>query len=156
MSDTNTLDLHEHTWAEALEAFIEFYNSSVQRAGGNPVGSLDVVHGYGSTGEGGILRSRLRGFLQRHEDCLEFRLGESVDGSKGHTSVIPLKMLPDTHDLLVEQVWDFCAIPKSQSKITGRFRRHGDREVLKAVRYLELQHRLELIQKGVHALYKAV
>ena len=149
---SHELDLHGQTWSETLATFVEFYNDAVQKG----AGSLDIVHGYGSTGEGGILRSRLRGFLQRHEDCLEFRLGESVDGSKGHTSVIPLKMLPDTHDLLVEQVWDFCAIPKSQSKITGRFRRHGDREVLKAVRYLELQHRLELIQKGVHALYKAV
>ena len=53
------------------------------------MGSLDVVHGYGSTGEGGVIRGRLRGFLERHNDCLEFRPGENVDGNQGHTIVIP-------------------------------------------------------------------
>ena len=103
-----------------------------------------------------FFRSRLRGFLQRHENCLEFRLGEKVDGNQGHTIVIPMKVLPDTRDLLIEQVWEFCATPKTPSKITGKFRRHGDREVLQAIRILEQQRRLEVTQKGSHKLYRAV
>ena len=100
MTHPTSLDLHGHTWAEALEAFIEFYNGSFQGPENTPVGRLEIVHGYGSTGEGGVLRSRLRGFLHRHEDCLEFRLGEDLDSNKGHTIVIPIKPLPDRFNLL--------------------------------------------------------
>ncbi len=152
MSDTNTLDLHGQTWLEALETFLEFYNNTIQRADNKPVATLEVVHGYGSTGEGGVLRSRLRGFLQRHEDYLQFRL----DGNPGHTMVIPLKLLPDTKNMLAEKVWDYCANAKSLSKITGRFRRSGHPEVMDAIRTLELQRRLKAVQKGTLKLYKSV
>lgn len=156
MSDANTLDMHGQTWVEALESFVEFYNGSVQRANGKAVGSLDIVHGYGSTGEGGVLKSRLRGFLQRHGNCLEFQLGEDVDGNQGHTIIMPQKMLPDTHELLAEKVWVYCASPKSISKITGKFRWHGDRDVLAAVQMLGTQHRLEVEYKRTLKQYRAV
>lgn len=63
-ADARTIDLHGLTWTEAQAAFIEFYNGAVRQAGGK-AGSLNVVHGYGSTGTGGVLRTRLRGFLER-------------------------------------------------------------------------------------------
>ena len=58
------LDLHGLTWAEAEASFIEFYNQTVRQADKDAV-RLDVVHGYGSTGTGGVLLTRLRGFLGR-------------------------------------------------------------------------------------------
>ena len=64
-ANARTLDLHGLTWTEAQAAFIDFYNGAVRQASGNAGSRLDVVHGYGSTGTGGVLRTRLRGFLER-------------------------------------------------------------------------------------------
>jgi hypothetical protein len=146
------LDLHGQTWSEALAAFVEFYNDAVQEG----AGSLDVVHGYGSTGEGGVLRTRLRAFLQRYEEHLEFRPGEAVDGNQGHTIVVPLQPLPSTEDALAEQVWAYCERAKGRSKIIGKFRRHGEPRVIEAIRALERQKRLRTVNKGRVKSYEAV
>ena len=85
----NELDLHGRTWSEALQEFIAFYNQSLGRAV-NPTGvQLSVIHGYGSTGAGGVVRRRLRAFLERHADRLEFIPGEKLDGNQGYTLVKP-------------------------------------------------------------------
>jgi DNA-nicking Smr family endonuclease len=77
------LDMHGDAWAEAQANFVEFYNQHAKA--GSASGRfprLDVVHGYGSTGVGGVLRSRFRGFLDRHSPKhLEYVPGESVDGN---------------------------------------------------------------------------
>lgn len=152
---SRTLDLHGLTWAEAQASFIEFYNGVVRRVGGN-AGRLDVVHGYGSTGTGGVLRSRLRGFLERNRSYLEFKPGEEVDGNLGHTIVVPLKQLPHLGEQLMEEIWAYCERPRIKSKITGKFRRHGTDEVLRAIRVLEKQHRLRTVTHGGHRLYQAL
>ena len=104
--DLRVLDLHGLTWAEAEVSFIEFYNQTVRPAGRAAV-RLDVVHGYGSSGIGGVLVTRLRGFLGRYESCLEFKAGERLDGNPGHTIVVPLKPLPSLRDQLSQDIWDF-------------------------------------------------
>lgn len=152
MPDNRTLDLHGLIWDEALAAFVAFYNDARRQSGGK----LDVVHGYGSTGTGGVLRQRLRAFLQKNNDRLEFFPGEQVDGNPGHTVIVPLKPLPSASDTLAEQVWSYCASPKSLEKITGEFRKFGQPEVLRAVRELEGQRRLRTVVKGAHKLYQAV
>ena len=152
--DARTLDLHGLTWTEAQAAFIDFYNGAVHQAGGNPA-RMDVVHGYGSTGTGGVLRSRLRGFLEQHESCLEFRLGENVDGNQGHTIVVPLKPLPSLGEQLAEEIWAYCERPRAQSKIIGKFRRRGATEVLRAIKVLEKQQRLRALTRGKLRLYEA-
>ena len=153
-ADARTLDLHGLTWTEAQAAFIDFYNGAVGRAGGN-AGRLDVVHGYGSTGTGGVLRTRLQGFLERHKPCLEFQPGENVDGNRGHTIVVPLKPLPSLGEQLVEEIWAYCERPRAQSKIIGKFRRHGETEVLRALKVLEKQQRLNALTHGALRLYQA-
>ena len=150
------LDLHGQTWSEALAAFVEFYNAAVQETGGHGAGSLDIVHGYGSTGPGGVLRTRLRAFLQRHEDRLEFMPGESIDGNQGHTIVVPMQPVPSTEDALAEQVWAYCERAKGRSKIIGKFRRHGEPRVIEAIRALEQQKRLRTVNKGRVKSYEAV
>ena len=92
-----SLDLHGLTWAEAEASFIEFYNQAFREVG-KDVARLDVVHGYGSSGIGGVLVTRLRRFLGRYESCLEFKAGERLDGNPGHTIVVPLKPLPSLRD----------------------------------------------------------
>ena len=154
-SNLRILDLHGLTWAEAEATFIEFYNQTLRQAGKNSVG-LDVVHGYGSTGTGGVLLTRLRGFLGRYESCLDFQTGEKVDGNPGHTIVVPLKPLPSLLDQLSQDIWDFCDRPRSRSKIIGKFRRHGQTAVLSTIKTLEKQKRLRPSNQGAHKLYQAV
>ena len=154
-SNLRILDLHGLTWAEAETSFIELYNQTLRQAGKDAVG-LDVVHGYGSTGTGGVLLSRLRGFLGRYESCLDFQTGEKVDGNPGHTIVVPLKPLPSLRDQLSQDIWDFCDRPRSQSKIIGKFRRHGETAVLSSIKALEKQKRLRPSNQGAHKLYQAV
>lgn len=156
-TDAHTLDLHGLTWSEAQAAFIEFYNSAVRQAGGKATSRLDVVHGYGSTGTGGVLRTRLRGFLERQSSCLEFVPGENMDGNRGHTIVVPLKPLVSLGEQLEEEIWAYCVQPRTLSKITGKFRRHGDPEVLHAIHALEKQQRVRAVrEKGALRLYQAV
>ena len=73
--DTLDLDLHGKTWPEALQEFVDAYNKAVQ-PGGHTCRLLRVVHGYGSTGSGGVLRTRFRRFFESHQDRLEFTPGE--------------------------------------------------------------------------------
>ena len=154
-SDLHILDLHGLTWAEAEASFIEFYNQTLRQAGKDAV-RLDIVHGYGSTGTGGVLLTRLRGFLGRNESCLDFQTGEKVDGNPGHTIVVPLKPLPSLRDQLSQDIWDFCDRPRSQNKIIGKFRKHGQTEVLSIIKTLEKQRRLHPSNQGAHKLYQAV
>ena len=64
MSDeTRSIDLHNFTVAEAIREFVRFYNACV-RSGYR--GRLEVIHGYGSSGSGGVIREELRKFLKAH------------------------------------------------------------------------------------------
>lgn len=129
------LDLHGETWAEAKADFIEAYNQAFRQAGWK---TLDVVHGYGSTGQGGVIRTRLRAFLDRYPAYLTYK----QDSNPGHTIVMPLKALPSLGNQLAEEIWDYCAAPRPVSKIMGKFRRYGDAKVQDAIDDLLSQHRL--------------
>ena len=61
--DSLDLDLHGKTWPEALKEFVDSYNRAVQ-PGGHACRTLRVIHGYGSEGGPGILRTRFRKFLE--------------------------------------------------------------------------------------------
>lgn len=146
------VDCHGKTWPEALAEFIALYNRALQSDG---AATLDIIHGYGSGGVGGTMRVRFRAFLARYPQRLEYQPGEQVDGNRGHTLVLPIAPLPDTDDLLAEQVWEYCRQPRTLRKITGRFRRHGDRRVMQAVRALEKERRLRAVNRGRVKAYEA-
>lgn len=150
-----SIDLHGKTWTEALSDFIDAYNR-VATSGRASAPTLDVVHGYGSSGVGGILRKRFRAFLSKYPHCLQFKHGEEVDGNAGHTLVSPMTRLPDTGGLLAEQVWEYCESSRTVTKIAGRFRRYGDPLVQQAIRTLQKQGRLRLVTKGRFKEYVAV
>ena len=152
---TYELDLHGHTWRESLKEFISVYNEAVSSHTEPSSIQIIVIHGYGSTGEGGVLRNRLRGFLSRFDDCLEFTPGEEIDGNQGCTIVKPVSRLPDVNDLLAEQIFDYCEQQRSRSKVMGRFRRHGQPKVMQAIRALEKQGRLERRNKRGMVVYQA-
>jgi hypothetical protein len=76
MSESRSIDLHERTVAEAIREFVRFYNACV-RSGYR--GRLEVIHGYGKSGSGGVIREELRKYLMAHEDIFgEFLPGESL------------------------------------------------------------------------------
>ena len=150
----SSIDLHGKNWTEALAEFIDCYNRAAP-SGSATAAVLDVIHGYGSSGTGGVIRTRLRSFLSKYPQCLEYQPGESVDGNRGHTLVKPMRHLPDTGGLLAEQVWEYCETPRTVSKITGKFRRHGDPQVQQAIRILERQGRLQTDSRGRFKEYKA-
>ncbi len=153
--DNLELDLHGKTWAEALEDFVEAYNGSIKggRSGGR---ALHVIHGYGSAGGPGILRTRFRKFLERQGSRLEFTLGERTDGNPGYTIVKPLQPLPGADSALAELICDYCELPKTLSKIVGQFRRYGTPRVQRALKSLEAQKRLQKSVKSGNGVYRAV
>ena len=151
------LDLHGKTWAEALTEFRDFYNAAarVHPSGGV---QLEVVHGYGSTGQGGRLLTSLRNYLDRQSQAglLSYRTGEAADGNPGHTLVTTLKPLPAAGDDLGDSIWEFCARPQSHRKVMNRFRRHGDPQVQLAIRELLGHKRLQAVTVGREKGYQAI
>lgn len=149
-----SIDLHGMTWSEALAELVDAYNRTLRS--GSLSETLDIVHGYGSTGTGGAMRIRVRSFLQIHSTRLEYVPGETADNNPGHTLVLPIEALPAVGDLLAEEVWEYCETARTQSKITGKFRRHGDPKVIQAIRSLERQGRLRAVARGRIKAYEAV
>ena len=153
--DTLELDLHGKTWPEALQEFVDAYNRAVQ-PGGNTCRLLRVIHGYGSTGGPGILRTRFRKFLEKHIARLDFTPGEKIGVNPGYTLVTPKYPLSGADAALSELVWDYCEQPKTLNKIVGQFRRYGNPRVQQAVRSLEGQKRLRKTARAKNSVYQAV
>jgi Smr domain-containing protein len=143
------LDLHGLTIDEAIRVFIERYNRHVQ-SNREP---LRIIHGWGSSGEGGKIRRKIREFLAEATDKLDWKPGEDVEGNLGVTIVYPRKVLPARENQLTEAIASFCSTPRTESKIAGEFRTHNAREIKQAIRTLIRQGRLQEIVKGSHAVY---
>ena len=152
MADS-TLDLHENTWRQAKAIFIENYNGFLSE---NQTGLIEIIHGYGSTGEGGTIRTRLRKFLERHSALLEYQIGEDVDGNIGHTFIHPVERLPNDEDVLLEDIVEYCEIPRTEKKISGKFVKRADTPTLRqTLRQLEKEGRLTRTLKNNQRMYVA-
>lgn len=125
------------------------YNQHVQRGRS----CIDVVHGYGSSGTGGVIKRRLRALLAAHAGQLSFVRGEDLDHNPGHTEVHPRNPLPTAADELATAIIDYCSNARTLEKIAGRFRRHGMPAVQAAVRTLTSSGRLRSAQRGAHKLF---
>ena len=154
---TRELDVHGHTWNEARNAFTHLYNESFT-AGGEPlVTTIDIIHGYGSTGGSAVIRTRLRKFLERHTDFLEFVPGEDMDANQGHTLVAPSKPLPKDEDTLLEAIVEYCERPRTSEKIAGQFKRRADAPAIReALNQLQRQNRLKKVDKNNRTMYEAL
>ncbi|MDE0191133.1 MAG: Smr/MutS family protein, partial [Gammaproteobacteria bacterium] len=64
-------------------------------AGTGAGAGVRVIHGYGSTGTGGVLRARLRGFCDTHADRVGYARGEDAEENPGVTVVTVRAALPD-------------------------------------------------------------
>lgn len=75
------IDVHGYTLVEALARIVRLYNKHV----GNKRKTLHIIHGYGSTGRGGVIRHALRAYLIAHG--IQYREGESAELNKGTTFI---------------------------------------------------------------------
>ena len=151
-SSNNDLDLHGFTVAEAIEQFVLHYNTRVDN---NQFGCWKIIHGYGSTGAGGIIRVKLRAFLDEHLDKLRYEIGDSY-GDPGWTWVYPKVHLPDQRERMAASILSFCSEPKTEEKILMEFIRMGEAHVKQAVRSLAKQRKLKTVNTGAKIQYQAV
>lgn len=146
------IDLHALSAQDAIQQFRIAYDRQVRSASPRP---LDVIHGYGSSGSGGVIRNRLRAFLRSQGERLVFRPGEQIDGNPGHTLVYTRGLLTSESSALAEQILAYCSAPRSEEKIAGKFRRFGDASVRAALRELERDGRIVSLIKGKFKHYVA-
>ena len=120
------LDLHNQTVKQALDTFVRFYNAQLSRGDSS---TIEVVHGYGSTGEGGEIRKRLRLMLERNHRKLSYEFGDRKTGNPGVTYVKPFQALPTASDALKAEILTYCITARTESKIVGEFRNYGQKKV---------------------------
>jgi hypothetical protein len=141
------IDLHGLRVTEAVELFVKHYNSKVN---GGDLSPVYVVHGYGSSGTGGTIKTALRNLFAANEDCLTF---SQNSWNPGKTTVYPNKALPDGAGIVSAGIVEYCRTPRTESKILGKYRKFGDLRVKKTLKLLVKQRRLSTLQKGKHTVY---
>lgn len=149
--NSDDLDLHGFTAAEAIEKFVEQYNARVDN---RQQGCWRIIHGYGSTGAGGVIRSKLRAFLQQHADKLRFEAGDDY-GDPGWTWVYPKVRLPDRRERLTAAILDLCVAGQTEKSILREFAKMGAVEVKQTIRSLTKQGRLKTVRRGAKTLYQS-
>ena len=150
-SSSDDLDLHGFTTAEAIEQFVQYYNVRVDN---NQYGCWKVIHGYGSSGEGGAIRIKLRAFLDQHLDKLQYEAGDDY-GDPGWTWVYPKFRLPDQRERMATAILRYCSEGKTEEKILREFGKMGEVLVKRAIRSLAKQGKLKVMNKASKVLYQA-
>ncbi|ADU66807.1 Smr/MutS family protein [Desulfurispirillum indicum] len=143
-----SLDLHHLSPIAAIDLFVEHYNRAIGSGERHP---MEIIHGYGSSGEGGVIRRHLHRLLAAHPEHLTFE--PAPGGNPGATIVLPRKPLPSTTSLLASEILEYCQNPKTKEKIAGKFRQHGDAKVIAAISSLQKEGALKMIQKGKHKCF---
>ncbi len=85
-----------HSGETAMQAIEKFRAhlalcESYNQVGKHPIDRLTVIHGYGSTGKGGSIQTRLRKFLT--DNHIEFQVGEGRHGAGTTTILLTLSPL---------------------------------------------------------------
>jgi hypothetical protein len=148
---TDELDLHGYTVAEGIEVFVQRYNARVDN---HQFGIWRIIHGYGSSGEGGAIRIKLRAFLDQHLDKLRYETGDTY-GDPGWTWVYPNIRLPDQRERLATAILHFCAEGKTEERVLREFAKLGEIQVRQVFRSLAKQGKLRAAIKGAKVLYQA-
>lgn len=141
MTESRAIDLHHRTVPEAVREFVRFYNGCVRS---HYLGRIEVIHGYGSTGTGGVIRKKLREYLAAHAESFgSFLAGDSL-GNPGVTIVYPKKLLPVSPGSVgampllnpaQDAIRKYCSTPKAKERILIKLRgRFGDRVLSAEIR----------------------
>jgi hypothetical protein len=144
------LDVHGLSVNDALRVFVEFYNRQARSSSRDP---MRVIHGWGSSGEGGRIRPRLRQLLSEVEPNLDWKAGEDLEGNPGVTIVYPRKVIQPRETELETAIVEFCSLPRTESKIAGQFRKYEAREIKHAIRALLRRGQIKEILRVNHAAY---
>lgn len=142
------IDLHGYQVVEAVEIFVKHYNERVKRGDLSPI---SVVHGYGSSGAGGKIKTALRKLLENSSENLTF---QQDAWNKGKTVIYPGKELPGGAGIISSEILEYCLLQRSESKILGKFRQFGDLKVKNILKRLVKQGLLVKSLKGRHAVYR--
>jgi len=145
------INLHGYTVDKALDHFITTCNFWRQK---NKDIEICIIHGYGSGGEGGKIRSSIRKYLSQQKDKIEWSKGEQINGNAGVTFVKLGQELPEPYENLAQDILKYCITPKTKKKIASYFRKHGDQRTLKAIKYLEKNNQLKIVWKGKHKCFQ--
>jgi hypothetical protein len=135
------IDLHGLTVEEAMKEFIEALNRAKE--------PLRVIHGHGSSGKGGVIRQRLRAFLEEHSDKVTW----FDTGNPGVTLVQKRKPIPTALDQLAADILEYCETARTEEKIAGAFRKHSPREIKNTIRRLKGSGLLREVLKSGHKTY---
>ena len=142
--------MHGLTVDEALRAFVDFYNRHARGSSREPV---RVVHGWGSSGQGGKIRLKLRQLLAEAAPNLDWKPGEDVEGNLGVTIVYPRNVIQPRQDELAAAILEFCSVPRTESKIGGEFRAYQPSEIKETIRSLLRRGQIREVVKGAHTAY---
>jgi hypothetical protein len=153
---THRIDLHGFTVEEALREFVASYNRMFESG---YRGRIEVIHGYGSSGEGGVIRRKLRSYLATHSDRFKSVAEGDILGNPGVTYVEAKGRLPEgsAGSALERAILELCATPKSENKILVKLiSRYGDPAIRAAIREMVAAGLLEKIRSGAETKYRAV
>lgn len=144
-----TIDLHNMNRDEAIRFFIKKYNEAFKDG---YRGEIVVIHGYGSSGKGGIIKKTLKEFLDSHTTYLDYM----VDTNPGITLVIPLKRINELQEIISSEILEFCKNnPKTMDKIKGNFfKKYRNNEINACVKKLVKQGLLITTLKKNGEVYK--
>jgi hypothetical protein len=136
------------TCDDAIRFFIKKYNEVFKNG---YRGKIEVIHGYGSGGKGGVIKKRLRTFLTENKNSLNF----VIDANPGVTFVTPMKSIPDMKNAISRDLLKFCKdSPKSMDKIKGNFfKKYTNKEIVSTVNSLSKKGELETLLKKNHKVY---
>ncbi len=130
------IDLHNMNYYEAIRHFVRRYNELLKSG---RIEVIEVVHGYGASGKGGVIKRKLQAYLKEHRDYLDFEFNSSSKGiNQGCTLVLPKRILPELKDILENDILDFCSnTPKTMEKITGYlYKKYEEKKIKETVRSL--------------------
>lgn len=140
------IDLHHLTVNEALRIFIEKYNKYYKTEK-----KIEVIHGYGSGGQGGKIKKAFHKFLSNNKEFLQ----SEVSLNPGLTYIYPKKKLPSYESALEKEILNFCELPKSLSKIESRFlKKYSTNEIKSEIKRLIKAEKLTEILKNSVATYQ--
>ncbi len=143
------IDLHEMNRNEAIRFFIDKYNEAFK---GGYRGEITVIHGYGSSGRGGVIKKELKEFLDSHRGYLTY----TVDTNPGATLVTPLKAINEMQDMISMEILEFCRnTPKTMEKIKGNFfKKYKNNEINACIKRLVKQGYITAILKKNGEVYR--
>lgn len=87
------IDLHGLREREALSKFVRDYNSYVRSGRRDPI---QIVHGYGSSGHGGVIQRAIRTYISANLDRFDGVVDGNLLANPGVTLVYPKRLLPET------------------------------------------------------------